>query len=189
DTGYITKRMDSLRQGNKAEMHRPIPLVSSDEIGLLASRFNVVQEQISDAYAEIDRQVRLAGEIQQKLLPSSLPSNDRLELAAHCQQGRIVGGDFYDAIVVDEHHVAIVIGDVAGKGVPAALVMSAAMVLLRAEISGTSTAADTLSRLNRLLCDTIQGDIYLTMGLGLLDLRTGTLEYASAGHLSPYIVR
>ncbi|WP_179215546.1 PP2C family protein-serine/threonine phosphatase [Paenibacillus sp. MY03] len=184
--------IDGLRKladGEKSSLHRTFPVLSVHEVGRLASAVNEIQTRIGQSYLEVERQLRLAYAVQQKLLPKRLAVTPEFDIAASCQQCHEVGGDWYDVIPLGEHRYCIAIGDVSGKGMPAALLMSAAMTGLRTVVAQGGTAGDMLGRLNLYMYQMTRGRMYTTAGLAILDVSAASLEYAAAGHLDPYWIR
>jgi len=114
-----------------------------------------------------------------------------VEIAFSCRQCREVGGDYYDFIHLGERKLALAIGDVAGKGMPAALLMSAMLTGFRMEVVKGGTAENILTKVNRHVFNMTRGNMYSTLGLALFDFAGGSavVNYASAGHMDPYIVR
>ncbi len=183
--------LHALSGGMKTTLHQKLTIISLDETGRLADAFNALQHWVERTYDEVDRQLKLAYKVQQRLLPTSFPVMEGVDIAASCQQCQEVGGDFYDVIPLGERYYCVAIGDVTGKGLPAALLVSAMMTGLRTEAAKGGTAGDIITRLNRHVFHMTQGKMFTTLGLALIDLSSGTarLEYASAGHLDPYIFR
>lgn len=181
--------MLSLTEGDREKLHQRMPLMSLDETGQLGEAFNLLQEHMTKEYEELDKQIKLAYNVQQRLLPSSRQRWGPLEICAVCEQMQEVGGDLYDVVPLDDERLAVICGDVSGKGISAALMMSAAMVLFRTEIRREGSAARVLDRLNRELCQTLKGEMFVTLGVAILDAKQVSLQYASAGHMAPYLLR
>jgi serine phosphatase RsbU (regulator of sigma subunit) len=137
---------------------------------------------------EMERQVRLAADVQRRMLPRSLPSDPRVELAARYQPSFGLGGDFYDLFSLDGR-IAIAVGDVAGKGVPAAMLMSLVRSSFRAHAERESSPDRVLTLVNRDLCRDSLPSEFATMWYGLLDPADGSLTMANAGHEPPLILR
>ncbi|MFD0714995.1 SpoIIE family protein phosphatase [Paenibacillus sp. GCM10027626] len=165
-----------------------MPVMSNDEAGELAAVFNELQARTDREYEAIERELKLAYNVQQKLLPPGDLTIGAYRITARCRPYREVGGDFFDVVMLGPHKFAVMIGDVSGKGVPAALLMSALLVLFRAEIKRNGAPGEVLARMNRQLCEAMGDDGAVTIGVGIIDSLHDTLQYASAGHLSPYIV-
>lgn len=137
---------------------------------------------------EMERQVRLAADVQRRMLPRDLPSDPRVETAAQYQPSFELGGDFYDLFVVGGR-IAIAVGDVVGKGVPAAMLMSLVRTSFRAHAERGSQPHEVLTLVNRDFCRDSLASEFATMWYGLLDPATGVFEWSTAGHEPPMVVR
>jgi len=135
----------------------------------------------------LEQELRVAHDIQGMLLPRVCPAVDGLEIAAFGEAALEVGGDYYDFFDVDDVHLGIAIGDVAGKGIPGALVMASVRSTLRAEARGDLSPAAVLARVNRNLVHDTSPQVFVTMTYAILDRRTLRLRFARAGH-EPIIV-
>ncbi|RYH13427.1 MAG: serine/threonine-protein phosphatase [Alphaproteobacteria bacterium] len=111
-----------------------------------------------------------------------------LDLSADMRPARDVGGDFYDYFMLEDQRVAIAIGDVCGKGIPAALFMAVAITALRNAAQSEPDVASTLTRVNEHLCRDNDANMFATLFYGVLDLRSGVLEYGNCGHNAPYVL-
>jgi sigma-B regulation protein RsbU (phosphoserine phosphatase) len=137
----------------------------------------------------VERDLETAAEIQRSFLPGPAPAPDCLSLHAAMLPARAVGGDFYDYFPLDGGRLALVIGDVAGKGVPAALLMAVTRTLVRATARLGDDPAACLRDVNRLLISDSPSSLFVSLFYGLLDTRTGVLRYAVGGHPVPYLLR
>ncbi|MBI3756913.1 MAG: SpoIIE family protein phosphatase [Deltaproteobacteria bacterium] len=150
--------------------------------------------QLIEAYVEKQRMeetLKLAREIQMSMLPKHFPPfphRSDFDLYAFIEPAREVGGDFYDFLLLDEDHLGFAIGDVSGKGIPAALFMSVTKTWLRVIASKQSRPAAVLAELNTELCRDNDAGMFVTLFYGILHLRTGALEYSSGGHNPPYVL-
>ena len=135
------------------------------------------------------REMREAAEIQQALLPRTLPSVPGWSFAAHCDAAATVGGDTYDLLAFGDGHVALSLGDVAGKGIPAALLASSLQSAVRSAATRRLPPAELCSEVNRALCERIPSNRFVTFFYGLLDTASGRLHYANAGHNPPLLAR
>jgi phosphoserine phosphatase RsbU/P len=133
----------------------------------------------------MDREFQLARDIQQTFLPSHMPRIPGWELDARWQTARIVGGDFYDIFRISGKKVGLVIADVSDKGMPAALYMTVTRTLIRSDARNTLSPGALLERVNNMLVVDAQNGMYVTVVYAILDLETGVLTYASAGHNQP----
>jgi CRP-like cAMP-binding protein len=137
------------------------------------------------------REAQSAQRIQAAVLPqgpSLLPERREVDCAASLRAAREVGGDFYDAFFVDPRRLFVVVGDVSGKGLPAALCMVRALTILRREAAG-GPLPRAVGRLNRLLFEANDAGLPVSLFCGVLDTATGKLEYVSAGHPAPALAR
>ena len=137
----------------------------------------------------IEKELEIAGHIQRRLLPKVLPSLDGYQLDAVARPTKLVGGDFYDFVPLEDGKYAIVIADVSGKGVPAALLVSTFHASLHAFISGETNLARIVGRLNGVIFENTVAERYITAFMGILDPRGGTLTYVNAGHCYPFVFR
>jgi sigma-B regulation protein RsbU (phosphoserine phosphatase) len=126
--------------------------------------------------------VELAARVQRMFLPTHRPSINGLEIAGMMQPVRGVGGDYYDYIPIDEHTIQLVIADVAGKGVPAALLMSATAAAVQLEASDKRDMLEVVDRLNNGIHSVSEGDRYVTLLLADIDARSRSLRYVNCGH-------
>jgi len=136
-------------------------------------------------------EVGLARTVQLAMLPRELPTPDGLQLAAYCEPAREASGDFYDVFAVehggdDRESLVVVVCDVAGKGMASALVMSAARAAVRTEAERDPSPARVLQRVNHLLAGSIPPHLFVTLFVGVLDLQSRSLRFASGGHPHPY---
>ena len=137
----------------------------------------------------LDRELELARQVQLSMLPRTFPTLPGLTFAAAYAPARQVGGDFYDAIRLDEDRIALVIADVADKGMPAALYMAQTRSLIMAVSRHTQTPAAVLGDVNQLLLELGEANMFVTVFYGVLDTRIGRLTYARAGHDHPFLIR
>jgi sigma-B regulation protein RsbU (phosphoserine phosphatase) len=137
-------------------------------------------EKIEIAEAEV---------VQRAFLPPSLPELDRVELAVRWQPKRQLGGDYYDIFPLDSDRVGFCVADAAGKGLPAALLMSNLQAGLRSFASASSGPAEVVSRLNQLMCANHMTNKFVTLFYGVLDLKKPALTYTNAGHFPPVLRR
>lgn len=137
----------------------------------------------------LERELELARQVQQSMLPRTFPDMAGLAFAAANAPARHVGGDFYDVIRLDDHRVGLVIADVADKGMPAALYMALARSLILAEARQFDSPAAVLGNVNQLLLELGEQDMFVTVFYGVLDRRAERLTYARAGHDRPLLIR
>jgi serine phosphatase RsbU (regulator of sigma subunit) len=133
--------------------------------------------------------LEIARDIQQAMLPSGLYSADGVETFGISRPANTVGGDFYDILPIDEGRLVIALGDVAGKGSPAALLMALLLAMLRTLVDEKLEPADLITRLNVQVCRHAPGTRFITLFYAVFDPRTGNLTYVSAGHMPPLLLR
>jgi steroid delta-isomerase-like uncharacterized protein len=134
----------------------------------------------------IEQELRIARLIQQTLLPKTLPELPGYDVAAYYQPAREVGGDFYDFLELEDGRLGLVVGDVTDKGVPAALVMATTRSILRATAQRLFSPGEVLRRANDALVTDIPPNMFITCLYAILDLESGQLVFANAGHDLPY---
>lgn len=137
------------------------------------------------------KELDVATHIQQSILPKVFIDNNQLQLYAKMVAAQQVGGDFYDFFWLDESKtkLAFVIADVSGKGVPAALFMTVCRTLMRAHARPDLSPSETVSLVNQFLEKDNMNMMFVTLFYGVLDIKTGNIEYINAGHNPPYIIR
>jgi serine phosphatase RsbU (regulator of sigma subunit)/predicted ester cyclase len=133
-----------------------------------------------------EQELRVARRIQQALLPKELPLFDDWEIVPYYQPAREVGGDFYDFLPLADGRVGVIIGDVSGKGIAAALVMANTQSVLRAVSQGSATPGELLAQVNEVHFSYIPTNMFVTCFCGILDPESGRLTYANAGHNPPF---
>jgi serine phosphatase RsbU (regulator of sigma subunit)/CHASE1-domain containing sensor protein/anti-sigma regulatory factor (Ser/Thr protein kinase) len=150
----------------------------------------VANEELESFYYSVEQELGTARSIQHALLPKDLPKLQGWKIAYHYQPAREVGGDFYDFLRLDEGRIGLVIGDVSGKGIAAALVMANTQSVLRAVARrGNIAPGQVLAEANEVLYAYIPSGTFVTCFYGVLDLESGRLVYANAGHDPPYSQR
>ena len=171
-----------------------------DELGLLAKSvekmsldMNRYIKDLTNATAERERlgaELNVATKIQAEMLPRVFPpykNHPEIELFASMTPAKEVGGDFYDFFMVDDDHFAFTVADVSGKGVPAALFMVIAKTLLKDATFSFKTPAEIFAHVNNTLCEGNESGLFVTCWLGILEISTGKLTFANAGHTAPVI--
>jgi phosphoserine phosphatase RsbU/P len=175
-------------------------IARQDEVGQLADAFTKMtadlRKYIKDltettaAKQRIESELSIAATIQQSMLPSKFPAfpdREEFDVYALMRPAKEVGGDFYDFFLVDDDHLCVVVGDVSGKGVPAALFMAVTKYLIQAAV-GTGAAPDLcLAMVNAHLARNNESCMFVTIFLGVLDLKTGEFLYANGGHNPPVL--
>ena len=141
----------------------------------------------------LQKDLALASEIQQYFLPSTFPpfpeDCDKLEIYASMEAAKDIGGDFYDFFRIDDDQIGLVIADVCGKGIPAALFMAVSQTILRTKAASNASAAECLTETNRLLADYSVEYMFVTTFYAIYNTKTGHVNYCNAGHNVPYVLR
>ena len=143
---------------------------------------------IAEAAARIDRELDFARTIQKSALPSVFPPYPQrtdFDIYADMDPAREVGGDFYDFYLLDNNRLAFMIADVSGKGIPAAMFMMTSKTMIKSLAETGAWVEEVLTRANHKLCQNNDAEMFVTVWLGVLDLRTGELHYSNAGHNPP----
>lgn len=139
----------------------------------------------------LDETLRLAQAIQMRMLPQDMPpltSESTFDISAAIRPAKTVGGDFYDFHLTADAKLYFCIGDVSGKGVPAALMMAVSRALFRSLILRGESPGEIMAAINRQLCDETDAAMFVTAYCGVLDLRTGEVRYSNAGHNPPLLI-
>ncbi len=177
-----------------------LPARYRDEVGRLASNFLYMEEQLrgnvlrlmaaTSARERIESELSIARDIQLGLLPIALEPHvlRQVDLFATMTAAKEVGGDLYDYFMMGEDRLCFAIGDVSGKGVPAALFMAITRTLIRSAANQESEAGRLMEVINTRLTDHNPNMMFVTLFIGILDLRTGELQYANGGHPPPWLV-
>lgn len=137
----------------------------------------------------IEKELHAARNVQMSLLPQSPPMIEGYDIAGRTITARLVGGDYFDFIPVDDQRTIICLGDVSGKGLPAALLMANLQAILRSELMLKTSPRRTMRRTNKLLCQSTASDKFVTLFYGLLDNLSHTFRYTNAGHEWPILLR
>ncbi|MBQ5995037.1 MAG: SpoIIE family protein phosphatase [Clostridia bacterium] len=149
------------------------------------------QRNLTIERSRLQSELEVANVIQHSLLPlinEDYPGCDGLEVSASMEAAKEVGGDFYDVFFVDSSHIAFVIGDVSGKGIPAAMFMASSKITLQNCIRDIPKLSDAVQTANNALCARNDADMFVTLWVGVLDLELGTLNFVSAGHNPPVLL-
>ena len=142
-------------------------------------------------HAALERELDIARDIQMGMLRQKspwFPNRPDIDIAANSRPAKQVGGDFYDAFFLDADHLALTIGDVAGKGISAAMFMVRALTLIRSAAMHWVSLSETVQIVNEALAADNEASMFLTLFAGVLDTRTGRLDYVNCGHLPPLIL-
>ena len=144
-----------------------------------------------DQLVSIQHDLNIASEIQQAILPKKFPpfpDESSFDIYASMIAANEVGGDFYDFFMIDKHRLGFVIGDVSGKGIPAAIFMAVSRTLIRATGLKSDSLIECIGHVNNLLCKESVSSMFVTIFYGILNTQTGEVEYVNAGHNPPYLL-
>jgi sigma-B regulation protein RsbU (phosphoserine phosphatase) len=195
----LTAQVAAINGGN---LDKQINIHSKDEIGTLAASFNKMMLDLKTSIEEsareraererIGAELNIAKQIQSSMLPClfpPFPHKTEFDIYAFMLPAKEVGGDFYDFFLIDETKLAVVIADVSGKGVPAALFMVIAKTLIKNNTQYGKSLKDVFETVNKMLCENNEICMFVTVFMGILDISSGVFEYINAGHTPPLIKR
>lgn len=178
-----------------------IPVKGSDQLASLGHSYNMMIEnldrllKVAKEKERLQADLDIAQEVQEQLYPRSVPRIDGLQITAMLVPAKSVSGDYYDYQKIDDHHFAIALGDVAGKGISAALLMANVQSAMRAQLRtlqdqhGEVSTATVVSQINKHLQANTTTEKYATFFFSVYDERTGKLVSTNAGHLPPILIR
>ena len=194
-TQHLTRLTDGVHQLARGDFGARVPVKSKDEFGVLAGAFNQMAEDLERHEAQAVGQERLRRElelsrlIQTEMLPRTSLRSGPAEIAGVSLPAREVGGDFFNYFVLPDGRLALLIGDVSGKGVSAALLMANIQATLRARMPHETDLARLADKLDREMGQNTPGGVYLTLFLGILDVDGRQLRYVNAGHNPQFVIR
>ncbi len=200
---YLVKKLvvDNIRRINGSlseitggNLETVVNVRSHEEFASLSDDINstvdTLKRYIADAAARIDAELAFAKAIQHSALPSVFPpypNRKEFGIWAQMHTAKEVGGDFYDFYLVDEDTLAFLVADVSGKGIPAAMFMMTAKTLLKSYAESGMEVNEVLTHANNKLCEGNDAGMFVTAWMGFLNIKTGTLSYANAGHNPPLL--
>ncbi len=186
---------EAAKKFGEGDLRHRVALSGKDEMGQLASTFNTMAANIEkhqEVLLEKERleaDLALARDIQQRMLPQSPPSIPGLDVAGLSIPSREVGGDLFYFLPLSNGRLGLTIGDVSGKSVPAALLMSNVLAALKSEARIVDNEDEILNHLNRLIAEQVDLEQFVTFFYGVVDPTNRTLRYACAGHNPPLLMR
>ena len=196
DSADVSKKLKENMTGigSSATRNNEIGQLSDDFISLVHEIDNYVEEieVMTAKRQQIDTELGLAATIQESMLKKNFPlfpDRDEFDEYALADPARSIGGDFYDFILIDDDHLALVIADVSGKGVPAALFMMMAMVIVQSYATMIDSPAEILEEANNTICTYNENDMFVTVWIGILEISTGKVVCANAGHEFPALMK
>ena len=188
----LDKINEDLAKISSGNLDTVVTVRSSSEFASLSDDINetvdTLKDYIAQAAAKVDEELRVAKTIQRSALPTLFPDDNRFELYANMLAAKDVGGDFYDFYYVGgEDKVAFLIADVSGKGIPAAMFMMSAKSVIKSIVESGATPGVAFTKANEKLCADNSAEMFVTAWLGIMDLNTGHVIYANAGHNPPVL--
>jgi len=202
-TRTITRAVHGLYEGTTkiatGDFGYRIPVHGKDQLAALGTSFNNMTTQLQSLVKvakekeRLQSEVEIASEVQNQLFPRSAPSMRTIELFGACHPARTVSGDYYDYLCLPNGNLAVAIGDVAGKGISAALLMASIQSIMRTQLaaggdSGVFSASRLVAQLNRQLYASTAPEKYATFFFGVYDESSRVLTYTNAGHLPPLLL-
>jgi len=200
-TGAVHELYLGTRRVQQGDFSHRIPVSGSDQLAELASSFNTMTANlgrlmvVAKEKERLESELTIAREVQKQLFPKDVPYTRTLELKGVCSPARMVSGDYYDFMALGEESLAFAIGDVAGKGISAALLMATIQSTMRTQLGSNGatprqlSTAKLVATLNRQLYANTSLEKYATFYFALYHEDTHSLTYTNAGHLSPMLVR
>jgi sigma-B regulation protein RsbU (phosphoserine phosphatase) len=172
-------------EGFSAADKRLLAIIATESAQVIENARLYEEEQ---ALLLMQEEMRLAYKIQMDLLPKSSPDIEGYEIAGRSIPAKDVGGDYFDFIIIDEHKLGVCLGDVSGKGMPAALLMANLQATLRSHVLQALEPCECLSRSNDLIFRSTDTDRFITLFYGVLDSKEHTLCYCNGGHNYPFLL-
>jgi sigma-B regulation protein RsbU (phosphoserine phosphatase) len=201
-TRKITEAVSNLYKGTtrigQGDFDAAIPVKGNDQLADLGRSFNTMAGQLKQFVVvtrekeRLQSEIAIASEVQTRLFPHKPPFAKTIEMLGVCHAARSVSGDYYDYFTAADGELALALGDVAGKGISAALLMASIQSIMRTQLADGNAAispSNTVACLNRLLYANTSPEKYATFFFGLYNDQTRKLTYTNAGHLPPLIIR
>ena len=189
----LKKINDTLGRITEGDLNVTVDVRSNEEFSSLSDDINstvaTLKRYIAEAAARIDKELEYAKQIQLSALPTNFPTGEDYSIYAQMIAAKEVGGDFYDFYKLGDTTVAFLAADVSGKGIPAAMFMMTAKTIIKDLAESGMAVNDIFTRANEKLCENNEADMFVTAWMGILDLQTGNMKYANAGHNPPLLKR
>ena len=190
----INRINGSLARITAGDLEEKVDVRNATEFSALSDDINAtvdkLKDYIAEAKARIDKELEVATNIQNSVLPTALAPNSahkNVELAAMMDPAKEVGGDFYDFYWMDQHRLSIMISDVSGKGIPAAMFMMRAKTMMKTFVESGIPIEEVFEQVNAGLCEGNDAEMFVTSWLGFVNMETGHVEYVNAGHNPPLV--
>ena len=187
----LKKINDTLARITEGDLNVKVDVRSNEEFSSLSDDINTtvstLKRYIAEAAARIDKELEYAKQIQLSALPTNFPAGDDYSIYAQMIAAKEVGGDFYDFYKLSDTTVAFLAADVSGKGIPAAMFMMTAKTIIKDLAESGMAVNDIFTKANDKLCENNEADMFVTAWMGILDIQTGVMKYANAGHNPPLL--
>ena len=189
----LQKVNETLARITQGDLNVTVDVRSNREFSSLSDDINstvtTLKRYIAEAAARIDKELEYAKQIQLSALPTNFPENEDFEIYAQMIAAKEVGGDFYDFYKLSDTTVAFLAADVSGKGIPAAMFMMTAKTIIKDLAESGMSVNDIFTKANEKLCENNESGMFVTAWMGILDLTTGRMQFANAGHNPPLLKR
>ena len=189
----LKKINDTLAQITEGDLSVTVDVRSNAEFASLSDDINstvsTLKRYIAEAAARIDKELEYAKQIQLSALPTNFPKDEEFGIYAEMIAAKEVGGDFYDFYKLNDTTVAFLAADVSGKGIPAAMFMMTAKTIIKDLAESGMAVNDIFTKANEKLCENNESGMFVTAWMGILDLTTGNVQFANAGHNPPLLKR
>lgn len=189
----LKKVNDTLARITSGDLDVTVDVRSNKEFSSLSDDINstvtTLKRYISEAAARIDKELEYAKQIQLSALPTNFPEDEDYGIYAQMIAAKEVGGDFYDFYKLSDSTVAFLAADVSGKGIPAAMFMMTAKTIIKDLAESGLPVNEVFTRANEKLCENNESGMFVTAWMGILDLTTGKMQFANAGHNPPLLKR
>ena len=187
----LKKINDTLGRITEGDLNVTVDVRSNEEFSSLSDDINstvsTLKRYIAEAAARIDKELEYAKQIQLSALPTNFPAGKSYSIFAQMIAAKEVGGDFYDFYQLSDTTVAFLAADVSGKGIPAAMFMMTAKTIIKDLAESGLPVNDVFTRANEKLCENNESGMFVTAWMGILDLTTGQVQFANAGHNPPLV--
>ena len=189
----LKKVNSSLGRITGGDLNVMVDVRSNEEFASLSDDINstvaTLKRYIAEAAARIDKELEYAKQIQLSALPTNFPTHEDYSIYAQMIAAKEVGGDFYDFYKLNENTVAFLVADVSGKGIPAAMFMMTAKTIIKDLAEGGMPVNEIFTKANQKLCENNESGMFVTAWMGILDIPSGNLKFANAGHNPPILKR
>ena len=189
----LKKINDTLGRITKGDLNVTVDVRSNEEFASLSDDINstvsTLKRYIAEAAARIDKELEYAKQIQLSALPTNFPTGDDYSIYAQMIAAKEVGGDFYDFYKLNDTTVAFLAADVSGKGIPAAMFMMTAKTIIKDLAESGLAVNEIFTKAIEKLCENNESGMFVTAWMGILDLTTGNVQFANAGHNPPLLKR